>query len=78
MKSLRIDNHSTPRRWILGAFLMVLLQVAPAAADIKVQCPGDLNGDAIPDVADPEHPQMKCMHLGAGDGFLRIDRKSVV
>jgi FtsP/CotA-like multicopper oxidase with cupredoxin domain len=34
-----------------------------------VQCPGDTNGDAVPEVANPA---VKCMHLSAGDGFVRM------
>jgi FtsP/CotA-like multicopper oxidase with cupredoxin domain len=34
-----------------------------------VQCPGDANGDAVPDVPNPA---IKCMHLSAGDGFIRM------
>jgi FtsP/CotA-like multicopper oxidase with cupredoxin domain len=39
---------------------------------IYAQCPGDTNGDAIPDVAVPGHPNVKCMHLAAGDGFVTM------
>lgn len=43
----------------------------PAQAAVYVQCPGDSNGDAVPDVPyDPN--QLKCMHLGAGDGFVKM------
>ena len=34
-----------------------------------VQCPGDANGDAVP---DSPNPNVKCMHLSAGDGFIRM------
>ena len=37
-----------------------------AGAAVYVQCPGDSNGDAIPEVADPA---VACKHLSAGDGF---------
>ncbi|MBI4996129.1 MAG: multicopper oxidase domain-containing protein [Rhodocyclales bacterium] len=39
----------------------------PAAAGVYVQCPGDTNGDAVPDGAP--NPNLKCMHLSGGDGF---------
>lgn len=49
---------------------------------IFVQCPGDTNGDAIPDkfldpptnlVPNPAYdPSVKCMHLAAGDGFVTM------
>ncbi len=43
----------------------------PAGAAVFVQCPGDSNGDAVPDIPyDPN--QLKCMHLGAGDGFINM------
>jgi FtsP/CotA-like multicopper oxidase with cupredoxin domain len=42
---------------------------AEAGAAAFVQCPGDANGDAVPDVPNPA---IKCMHLSAGDGFARM------
>jgi FtsP/CotA-like multicopper oxidase with cupredoxin domain len=44
----------------------------PAAADIIVQCPGDTDGDAVIDSPDPSHSRAKCMHLAAGDGYVRM------
>jgi FtsP/CotA-like multicopper oxidase with cupredoxin domain len=38
----------------------------PASAGVYVQCPGDTNGDAIPDGAPGN---VKCMHLSGGDGY---------
>jgi FtsP/CotA-like multicopper oxidase with cupredoxin domain len=57
------------------AVLVFLLGSLPAGAqappgNIFVQCPGDTNGDAIPDVDIPGR-SIKCMHLGGGDGFIR-------
>lgn len=41
-----------------------------AMARVYVQCPGDTDGDAIPEVAAPGYdPAVKCMHLSAGDGY---------
>ncbi|MCP5090948.1 MAG: multicopper oxidase domain-containing protein, partial [Gammaproteobacteria bacterium] len=38
-----------------------------------VQCPGDIDGDAEIDVADPDPTrQVVCKHIGAGDGFTRL------
>jgi len=37
-----------------------------AGAAVFVQCPGDTNGDAVPDTATPG---VVCKHLGAGDGY---------
>ena len=84
---------------ILTKFLVPFLVVAsllvgavPSGAGVNVQCPGDLNGDAITDpeflegtlpdpnpdeiaVGDPNpdfDPNVRCMHLGAGDGFVTM------
>lgn len=47
-----------------------------ASSEVFVQCPGDTNGDSvIDDFTDPEllaHPNAKCMHLAAGDGFVNM------
>ena len=45
----------------------------PASAGILVQCPGDTDGSA--DWASPgetQPPNTKCMHLGAGDGYITM------
>ena len=42
----------------------------PASAAVFVQCPGDTNGDAIPD--SPGDPNVVCKHLAAGDGFVTM------
>lgn len=65
--------------------LFLLTAAAPAGAAVLIQCPGDLNGDAVPDPflfknnGDPSNrpnpdydPNVKCMHLGAGDGFVTM------
>jgi FtsP/CotA-like multicopper oxidase with cupredoxin domain len=39
---------------------------------IYAQCPGDTNGDGIPEGAVPGHPNVKCMHLAGGDGFVTM------
>jgi FtsP/CotA-like multicopper oxidase with cupredoxin domain len=52
--------------------LALVLGTLPASAAIRVQCPGDTNGDAIIDTPDAQHPQAKCMHLAAGDGFVTM------
>lgn len=43
----------------------------PAGAAVFVQCPGDTNGDAIPD-APGSNPAVACKHLAAGDGFVTM------
>jgi FtsP/CotA-like multicopper oxidase with cupredoxin domain len=45
---------------------------AAHAQNLRVQCPGDVNGDAVIDIPDPAHPNAKCMHLAAGDGFINM------
>ena len=69
-------------------FLMVLLlfgAITSVKADVNIQCPCDLNGDAdcedLVDVGSPGNPDIQsepdlkaslgvsCMHLGGGDGF---------
>lgn len=57
------------------AFAAVMAIAAPAGAQsqdgaVFVQCPGDTNGDAIPD--GPVNPNVKCLHLAAGDGFVTM------
>lgn len=42
------------------------LLAGPASAAVFVQCPGDTNGDAVPETPVPG---VVCMHLAAGDGF---------
>ncbi|OCC14279.1 Multicopper oxidase [Dissulfuribacter thermophilus] len=51
-------------------FLMGL--VSTGNAEFVVQCPGDIDGDAVIDQPDPAHPRAVCMHLGAGDGFVKM------
>ena len=55
-----------------AALALVALAAIPGRvlADVSPQCPGDANGDAIPD--GPVAPNVKCLHLGAGDGFVTM------
>jgi FtsP/CotA-like multicopper oxidase with cupredoxin domain len=63
----------------LGSFLSMITAL-PANAGVSVQCPGDIDGDAKwetlgePDLTDPTYKPgiTKCMHLGAGDGFITM------
>ena len=55
---------------LLVASLLALGLMSNADAAVFVQCPGDKNGDAIPE--GPTDPNLKCMHLGAGDGFVKM------
>lgn len=49
--------------------LALLGGMGSAGATVFVQCPGDTDGDSVIDTPDPAHPNAKCMHLTAGDGF---------
>jgi len=81
------------RQLVLGMGLVTLLAAGtPVAAQVPsdprrsgaifVQCPGDTNGDSIPDapnldtnndsIPDAMDPNVKCMHLAAGDGFVTM------
>jgi FtsP/CotA-like multicopper oxidase with cupredoxin domain len=51
---------------------MFMLALNPAQAAVLVQCPGDDDGDAVIDNVDSDHPNAKCMHLSAGDGFANM------
>jgi len=67
---------------VLGGLglLAMLAFVTPAAAQVgsvHVQCPGDLDGDSIPDgpIDDTNNdliPDVTCLHLAAGDGFVTM------
>jgi FtsP/CotA-like multicopper oxidase with cupredoxin domain len=46
---------------------LLLFAAAPAGAAFSVQCPGDTDGDAI-----PESGSAKCLHLTGGDGFITM------
>ncbi|MCP4992914.1 MAG: multicopper oxidase domain-containing protein [Gammaproteobacteria bacterium] len=57
-------------------YLALLGGMGMTHAEVNVQCPGDTDGDAvIDDPLDPDlqdHPNAKCMHLIAGDGFAEM------
>ncbi|MEW6218950.1 MAG: multicopper oxidase domain-containing protein [Thermodesulfobacteriota bacterium] len=67
-----------------AAALLFLAAAVPSWAAVLVQCPGDVDGDAIPDPIipagypnagqpNPEYRQdVGCKHLGAGDGFVHM------
>lgn len=45
----------------------------PGASAPYVQCPGDRDGDAVVDTPNhPDYRDVKCLHLGAGDGFVTM------
>ncbi len=56
--------------YFISFFAIILISFANA--DVRVQCPGDTNGDAVIDSPDPNHPDAVCIHLTAGDGFVKM------
>jgi FtsP/CotA-like multicopper oxidase with cupredoxin domain len=67
------------RSLVSGALSATLLAAPSARAQTAIQCPGDLDGDAIPDPELPNHqpnpayrPNVKCLHFSAGDGFVTM------
>jgi len=68
--------------WCLMAILVCAWMPEDALADVYVQCPGDSNGDGIPDpfldppantVSNPDfRPYVRCQHLAGGDGFVTM------
>ncbi len=61
------------------ALAILGLSGGAANATVNVQCPDDTNGNGIPptdihgvvlDPADTDDPNVKCMHLTAGDSFV--------
>jgi FtsP/CotA-like multicopper oxidase with cupredoxin domain len=67
-------KQGVPALGALGVLAMLAF-ATPALAQseygaVYAQCPGDTNGDSVPDgTADPN---VKCMHLAAGDGFVTM------
>ncbi len=63
---------------ISAALLVLGLGFSATASSAPfIQCPGDIDADAVPDgpVIDPETGEprnIKCMHLAAGDGFVSM------
>lgn len=66
-------------RYHYGLCVALTLFAGEAPAQVAIQCPGDLDGDAVPDPLLPNQqpnpayrPSVKCVHLSAGDGFVRM------
>jgi len=64
--------------WLVP-LLIILISTVPALANIEIQCPGDLDGDLIPDPmlpgGDPNpdyDSNVVCMHVTGGDGFTKM------
>jgi FtsP/CotA-like multicopper oxidase with cupredoxin domain len=70
--------------WSSIAMLVVVVAGAiPGRAQSRpphrVQCPGDTDGDANPEPGAPGFdPAVRCAHLAAGDGFIRMADGRVV
>jgi FtsP/CotA-like multicopper oxidase with cupredoxin domain len=71
--------NRSARTTVLSALVVAGLMVLGTSAraqsqygSIYTQCPGDTDGDGIPNVVDPDHPNVKCMHLAAGDGYVTM------
>jgi FtsP/CotA-like multicopper oxidase with cupredoxin domain len=71
----------TKKSSLIAALLasLVLYSGCPSArAGILVQCPGDTDGSADWGPGETQPANTKCMHLGAGDGFVTMaDGKSL-
>jgi FtsP/CotA-like multicopper oxidase with cupredoxin domain len=54
--------------------LILLGGTGMAQAEVNVQCPGDTNGDAVPEtpMTGQNGGPVKCMHLTAGDSFAEM------
>jgi len=79
---------ATPRRLLtaLGVLLLLGWLASPAGAILSIQCPGDLDGGGVPDPnllkadgtpynnrPNPDYdPNIKCMHITGGDGFVKM------
>jgi FtsP/CotA-like multicopper oxidase with cupredoxin domain len=62
-----------PTRLLIIPLLMIFMLIVgimPAGAGIFVQCPGDTNGDLIPD--QPGYENVVCKHITGGDGFVKM------
>ncbi len=68
---------------VLG--MVFLAGAAPSNAGLFIQCPGDLNNDAVPDpflfdelgnpttTPNPDYnPNVDCMHITGGDGYAKM------
>jgi hypothetical protein len=66
---------------LLTSAMVASLVAGQAQAAVTVQCPDDTNGNGIPptdiygnvlDPGDVDDPNVVCMHLAAGDGFINM------
>jgi FtsP/CotA-like multicopper oxidase with cupredoxin domain len=66
--------ESLKSRYLIVITALLALGVPGWAGAVAfVQCPGDTNGDAVPEPGAPDYdPDVTCMHLAAGDGFVKM------
>ncbi|SNB47981.1 multicopper oxidase domain-containing protein [Geobacter sp. DSM 9736] len=58
---------------VINIFLFIsMLLYSVSHASVKVQCPGDTNGDAQWTGSEVRPPNTDCIHLAAGDGFITM------
>jgi FtsP/CotA-like multicopper oxidase with cupredoxin domain len=70
------------RYYLIAAliFLALIMTSVPNAAYALIQCPGDVDGDAVPDPfigkgkkPNPDYdPNVRCVHLTGGDGYIKM------
>jgi FtsP/CotA-like multicopper oxidase with cupredoxin domain len=67
-------NRNTFKKALLPLAVSLALGPVTASAAVLVQCPGDKDGSAVIGDAGGEtaNPDIKCMHLSAGDGFATM------
>lgn len=58
---------------LFSSVALLLMNTTITEAIVFTQCPGDIDGDSIPDPSSPDYdPNVICMHLTAGDGFVNM------
>ena len=67
-------NINTFKIALLPLAIALALGSTAVSAGVLVQCPGDKNGSAVLGDANREtpNPDIKCMHLSAGDGYATM------
>jgi FtsP/CotA-like multicopper oxidase with cupredoxin domain len=58
---------------VMPLALAISVALSSAHAAVNIQCPGDSNDGVIDAIPGPgSDPKVKCKHLSAGDGFIRM------
>lgn len=67
-------NKNTFNKTLLPLAIALALSSTAVSAAVQVQCPGDKDGSAVIGDAGGEtaNPDVKCMHLSAGDGYATM------